>query len=87
MVDAMNGTYPNRMLTSDAKGRVCRVFDPPAWMFWAWIGWLFLPAEQKTIEERVVLVPAEIDAFGVETIRFIPRRRRIRLVVEAERAS
>lgn len=40
-------------LMGDERGRVLRVFAPPAWKLWRWVGWLLLPRatrETRTIE-------------------------------------
>lgn len=83
-------SFPDGMLTSDRKGRVCRVFAPPRWAVWRWIGWLLRSRETKTIETRIV---AEADACdetpaGMLRMKIARlRKHRVRLVVEAERAS
>jgi hypothetical protein len=86
-MSAKGGAYPDGMIASDAAGRVCRVFAPPWWAFWRWIAWARTPAAEKVVEERVVLVAISVETAGGVPIRFLPRRRRVRFLVVAERAS
>lgn len=76
--------YPDGMLTSDARGRVCRAFSPPRWAVWRWLVWLLLPRARKAVEWRTVIEGADVVG-GAVCARYT--RRRVRLIVCAERAS
>lgn len=78
------GSFSDGKLTSDAKGRVCRVFAPRWWAVWRWIEWLRCPADAKTIERRLTF-DIEQRPDGVLSGRVVERR--VRLLVVGERAS